>query len=345
MNILGINCPIIPPYLLREIVRCGTNAEKECALETLIQTEQLRGLRIAGLNLAAIQKSSRDKNRSVYDARHQSTLPGRLVRAEGEIKNKDEAVNEAYEASGAYYDFLKTIYKRNSLDNKGFPLRSSVHYGRKYDNAFWNGRQMVYGDGDGHFFKSFVRSIDVIGHELTHGVVHFEANLAYEGEPGALNESFADVFGSVFKQYQKHQKAEEADWLIGDNLFTSKVHGKALRSLKAPGTAYNDPVLGKDPQPAHMNNYVKTHEDNGGVHVNSGIPNKAFYEAAVRIGDYAWERAGLIWYIALRDLLKTESDFHDAAKAVFTAAGRLFGKGSTEQKSVKEAWRAVGISL
>ena len=344
-SLQGAKCSIIPPYLLREIVRCGTGAQKECALQTLIQTEHLRGLRIAGLDVSAVRKSFRDKNRSVYDAGHKSTLPGKLVRGEGEAKSKDRAVNEAYETSGAYYDFLKKVYKRNSLNDKGFPLRSSVHYGRKYDNAFWNGSQMVYGDGDGHFFKSFVRSIDVIGHELTHGMVQFEANLAYEGQPGALNESFADVFGSVFKQYQKRQKTDEADWLIGDNLFTPKVRGRALRSLKAPGTAYNDPVLGKDPQPAHMKNYVKTHEDNGGVHINSGIPNKAFYEAAVRIGGYAWERAGRIWYMALKDILKAESNFHNAAKATFTVAGKLFNKDSPEQRSVKQAWRAVGISL
>ena len=339
-------CSIIPPHLLREIVRCGTGIQKECALQTLIQTEQLRGVRIASASgLLFSEKPSASKKRSVYDVHHGLVLPGKLVRAERGMKSKDRAVNEAYETSGAYYDFLKTVYKRNSLDAKGFPLESSVHYGQKYDNAFWNGRQMVYGDGDGQFFNSFTRSVDVIGHELTHGVVQFEANLDYEGQPGALNESFADVFGSVFKQYQKRQKADEADWLIGDNLFTPKVRGKALRSLKAPGTAYNDPVLGKDPQPAHMKNYVKTQEDNGGVHVNSGILNKAFYEAAVRIGGCAWERAGLIWYAALKDALRPKSDFQDMAKATFAVAGKLFGKENPEQKAVKRAWRAVGISL
>ncbi len=339
-------CSIIPPYLLQEIVRCGTRGQKECALETLVQTEQLRGMRMAvGLGFPATRKLSSGKKRSIYDARHRSLLPGKLVRAEGGAKSKDQSMNEAYDASGAYYDFLKNAYKRNSLDTRGFPLVSSVHYGKKYDNAFWSGRQMVYGDGDGQFFRSFTRSVDVIGHELTHGVVQFEANLDYQGQPGALNESFADVFGSLFKQYQKHQKAHEADWLIGGNLFTAKVKGKALRSLKEPGTAYDDPVLGKDPQPAHMKNYVKTSQDNGGVHINSGIPNKAFYEAAVRIGGYAWGRAGLIWYGALKDLLEAQSDFKSAAKATFAAAGRLFGKSGLEQNSVKEAWRIVGIAL
>src|SRR5262249_49533152 len=153
------------------------------------------------------------------------------------------------------------------------------------DNAFWDGRQMIYGDGDGQQFLSFTRSVDVIGHEMTHGVTQHEAGLIYWGQTGALNESLSDVFGSMVKQYVNNQTADQADWLIGQGLFTPLVKGVAIRSLKAPGTAYGvpvpDPVLGKDDQPSHMSNYNHTLQDNGGVHINSGIPNNAFYRAAV----------------------------------------------------------------
>src|SRR4029079_944922 len=142
---------------------------------------------------------------------------------------------------------------------------------------------------------------------LTHGVTQDEAQLVYSNQSGALNESLSDVFGSLIKQFSLNQTADQADWLIGAGLLTKQVNGVALRSMKAPGTAYNDPVLGKDPQPAHMKDYVNTISDNGGVHINSGIPNHAFYLIATQIGGNAWEKAGQIWYLTLRDKLKATS--------------------------------------
>jgi Zn-dependent metalloprotease len=211
------------------------------------------------------------------------------------------------------------------------------------DNAFWNGDQMVYGDGDGELFQRFTKSIDVIGHELTHGVTQYQAGLQYDGESGALNESFSDVFGSLVKQKINNQTAEEADWLIGQGLLASTVKGIALRSMKAPGTAYDDPLLGKDPQPAHVKDKYTGTDDNGGVHINSGIPNYAFYLAAVAIGGYAWEKAGKIWYITLRDRLNAQADFKTAANVTIQVAGELYGNGSDEQKAVQDAWQKVGV--
>jgi Zn-dependent metalloprotease len=210
---------------------------------------------------------------------------------------------------------------------------------------------MVYGDGDEdlplaqRLFNRFTIAIDVIGHELTHGVTQYEANLAYSNQPGALNESMSDVFGSLVKQRQLGQTAAQADWLIGQGLFTANVHGQALRSMKAPGTAYDDPVLGKDPQPAHMRDYVNTLSDNGGVHINSGIPNHAFYVVATEIGGNAWEKAGRIWYIALRDKLGVNSQFQDAARLTYETAGELFGSNSLEQQAVRKGWTEVGLSV
>lgn len=342
----SVFCGIIPPHLLKAIARNGTARQQACAWHTLSLSEQFRGQRLALTLLVPLAVTATgQKRRTLYDAKNRWRLPGRLVRGEGDPKSKDLAVNEAYSGSGAVYEFFKGIYRRNSLDGRGMRLDSSVHYGRNYDNAFWNGRQMVYGDGDGELFQRFSKALDVIGHELAHGIIQFEADLAYLDQPGALNESLADVFGSLVKQYKKRQKAGQADWLVGAGLFTSRVKGQALRSLKDPGTAYDDPVLGKDPQPAHMKDYVKTDEDSGGVHINSGIPNKAFYETAIRLGGYAWERAGRIWYLALTDKLFPEATFQETAQATFTVASELFGQGSEEQQAVRQGWETVGIKL
>jgi Zn-dependent metalloprotease len=208
---------------------------------------------------------------------------------------------------------------------------------------------MVYGDGvedlpeEYRLFNRFTISIDIIGHELTHGVTQYEANLVYRNQPGALNESFSDVFGALVKQRINNQTAAEADWIIGGGLFTSNINGVGLRSMKNPGTAYNDPVIGADPQPGHMEDYVNTVSDNGGVHINSGIPKKAFYLVATEIGGYAWEKAGKIWYITLKDKLSATSDFQEAANETYQVAEDLFGKDSAEHVAVKNGWAGVGI--
>jgi Zn-dependent metalloprotease len=283
------------------------------------------------------------KNRRVFSAENGSTLPGKLVRDEGSQAVSDVAVNEAYDGAGLTYDLYWEVYQRNSLDDRGLRLDSTVHYQQNYDNAFWDGQQMVYGDGDGQLFNRFTIAVDVIGHELTHGVTQYTSNLNYSNQPGALNESLSDVFGSLVKQRQRGQTASDADWLIGEGLFTSNVKGSALRSMKEPGTAYNDPVLGKDPQPGHMSDYVHTSEDNGGVHINSGIPNHAFYLTAVAIGGVAWEKAGRIWYVAARDKFMNSTDFQAAANLTHQVAGELYGQSSAEQQAVQYGWDGVGI--
>jgi Zn-dependent metalloprotease len=313
----------------------------------------MRGKRqtLAEFSAAAFRVTAGAKERIVYDAKNGSNLPGTIVRKEGDGPVADVAVNEAYDGSGETYDLYKNIYQRNSIDNNGLRLDSTVHYKVGYDNAFWDGEQMVYGDGDENLpeneriFNRFTIAIDVMGHELTHGVTQYEANLTYALQPGALNESVSDVFGSLVKQYHLQQTAADADWLIGQGLLTSNVHGVALRSMKAPGTAYDDPVLGKDPQPAHMKDYVNTINDNGGVHINSGIPNHAFYLIAVEIGGYAWEKAGQIWYVTLRDKLKSSSNFQNCADLTYQTAGELFGTGSLEQQAVQKGWAGVGITV
>ena len=338
-------CFIIPEYMNKNIVEKGTKKQKEHAWKNLILTEQLRGRRLVTGLMSSMFSVSNKLDRTIFDAGNTENLPGTLVRREGEKPKGGKTVSEAYDYSGSTYNFYKDIFERNSIDTRGMKLDSTVHYGEDYNNAFWNGTQMVYGDGDGEIFQRFTKSIDVIGHELTHGVTQYEAALEYEGQPGALNESFSDVFGSLVKQYALKQKADKADWLIGAGLFTNKIKGIALRSMKKPGSAYNDPTIGKDPQPGHMKNYVNTSSDNGGVHINSGIPNRAFYLAAIELGGYAWERAGRIWYISLTERLRERSNFQKAANITYEVAGTLYGKSSHEQNAVKKAWDQVGIKV
>jgi Zn-dependent metalloprotease len=338
-------CFIIPEYINKKIVEKGTKEQKERAWKNVILTEQLRGRRqITGL-LTSMLSVSDKLHRTIYDAQTAENLPGKLVRSEGGKIKGGTPVTEAFDYSGATYKYYKEVYDRNSINARGMKLDSTVHYGQEYNNAFWNGEQMVYGDGDGEIFQRFTKCIDVIGHELTHGVTQYEAALEYQGQAGALNESFSDVFGSLVKQYVLKQNVDKADWLIGAGLFAKKVKGVALRSMKDPGTAYDDPTIGKDPQPGHMKNFVKTTGDNGGVHINSGIPNRAFYFAATEIGGYSWEKTGKIWYVTLRDRLRENSDFQDTANFTFDVATSLFGKNSSEQKALLNAWNKVGIKV
>jgi Zn-dependent metalloprotease len=347
-----IEC-ILPPHILKNIATKGTEAQKDVATNTLRTSAQMRGQRqaLADFTAAAFRVTVSGKERIVYDAKNGSSLPGTIVRKEGDAPSADVGVNEAYDGSGYTYDLYNDIYKRNSIDGSGMRIDSTVHYQKGYDNAFWNGEQMVYGDGDEdlpeseRLFNRFTIALDVIGHELTHGVTQFEAKLTYFQQPGALNESMSDVFGSLVKQYHLQQTAADADWIIGQGLLTKNVNGVGIRSMKAPGTAYDDPVLGKDPQPAHMKDYVNTISDNGGVHINSGIPSHAFYVIAVELGGYAWEKAGQIWYVTLKDKLTANSKFQDCANLTYQVAGELFGAGSIEQQAVQKGWTEVGLPV
>ena len=204
---------------------------------------------------------------------------------------------------------------------------------------------MVFGDGDDEVFTGFTGSLSIIGHELSHGVISHTADLEYFGQPGALNEHCADVFGALTQQHDAGQNAEDADWLIGAGIFTPDVTGRALRSMIEPGTAYDDDVLGKDPQPAHMDDFVTTDSDNGGVHLNSGIPNRAFALAAIAVGGPAWESVGQVWYSVLTGAEITQrTEFAEFAELTIAEAADQFGAGSDVHDAIVSGWEAVGIS-
>jgi hypothetical protein len=294
------------------------------------------------------QRPDGQPHRTIYTANNSTSEnpTGTVARKEGDPPTGDVAVDEAYDYLGVAYTFFWDIHERDSIDGQGMPIEAVVHYGQNYMNAFWNGKRLILGDGDGQLFNRFTSGLDVVAREYSKAIIQFETQLIYFNQSGALLLSIADVFGCLVKQYALEQKAEEADWLIGAGILGPAVRGKALRSLAAPGTAYDDQILGKDPQVAHMASYVKTEQDNGGVHINMGIPNHAFYRVAVALGGYAWERAGRIWYETLHDeRLAETATFRDFARLTLDNGRRLYGPDSAEARAVKEGWAAVGIKI
>ncbi len=280
----------------------------------------------------------------IYDAGAGQYLPGVRARFEGSDSTSDDVANKAYDYHVAMRMFLSDIFDRNSFDDKGSDLPGSVHFNYKdnINNAGWNGHQMVYGDGDGKFFNSFVR-LDVVGHEIFHAVTETTSNLDYQGQPGALNEHLSDVSGVLFRQWRLNLTADKDTWLLGEGLFTNQVNGRALRDMRFPGTAFNDPFLGRDTQPAHMKDFVVTMEDDGGVHDNSGIPNRAFAMFAIAVGGKAWKTAGHIWFAAATNgHIPRDCDFQRFADET-TAVCAV--QAPAELGKLKAAWAAVGIKV
>jgi Zn-dependent metalloprotease len=341
-NCQCINC-ILPPHLMDKLLESKDKEIRQAAKNTLAATAIMRGER----NIRAQMNLSLhgDSRRTIFDCENRISLTdAKTVMTENGKLPNDDTVKRAYEYFGVTREFYKTVLGRDSIDNNGMRLNGYVHYDTSYNNAFWDGQQMVFGDGDGIIFTDFTKSLCVIGHELAHGVTQFTAGLEYHDEPGALNESISDVFGSLVQQWKAQQTADQADWLIGAEIMMPPRSGfaKALRSMAKPGTAYNTPDMGKDPQPDNFKRYDHRISDNGSVHINSGIPNKAFYEVAMAIGGSAWEAPGHIWYESLIASDK-KTQFADFANTTYLKAGQLYG--STEQRIVLEAWKTVGVPV
>jgi bacillolysin len=278
---------------------------------------------------------------NTYTANYRNTTTGTLMTSPSTTVSDPAAVS-AHSYAEVVYDFYKNLFNRNSLDNRGMSIDSIVHYGRNYNNAFWNGYKMIYGDGDGSYFTFLSGDLDVVAHEMTHGVTSNSADLVYEYQPGALNESMSDVLGVLVQTYDKYNVANggqwtfnSADWVVGDEIYTPGVAGDALRSLANP-TLYD--------QPAHMNNYQNLpntqNGDWGGVHINSGIPNKAAYSLAQNIG---CEKTARIYYRALTVYFNSTTNFSQARLGLIQAAKDLYGTNSTEAQAISNAFASVGI--
>lgn len=347
-------CSIVPPFLLARIAtiedprfeRAADAAQRSLTDIAHDHLDHGRGEHsLPPRSLRNHEPSLRGTiNRTIFDAQGTEVLPGIRVRAEGAPATSDASVSEAYDGLGSTFALFWEVFGRDSIDDRSAPLEATVHYGKLYDNAFWDGRRMVFGDGDGEIFDGFTRSLSVIGHELAHGVTEYASGLVYRDQSGALNEHLSDVFGVLVEQYALGQAARDASWLVGEGIFTDQVEGNALRSMKAPGTAYDDDVLGKDPQPDHLDDYIVTQDDNGGVHLNSGIPNRAFWSVADTLGGYAWEHAGQIWYDTLTGgSLTPHADFFEFAAATVESSIERYGSGSAEHEAVRAGWSLVGI--
>jgi Zn-dependent metalloprotease len=229
--------------------------------------------------------------RQIFDAKNTNDLPGDLVRTEGDAPVADPIVNEVYDNLDIVYRFFKDVFGWEIPDNIGKTLVVTIHYAN-YNNGFRNGQQIVLGDGDGIIFsKGGFSSLSLVARYMGYAMNQYTAQLAYQDQSGALNTSFADIFGCLVEQWKNKQTSEEASWLVGAAIMAPGFRGRALRDMANPGTAYDDdPNLGKDPQPGHMKDYVQTEWDHGGVHTNSGIPSRAFVLAAKAIGGNSWEK-------------------------------------------------------
>ncbi|WCR11696.1 M4 family metallopeptidase [Paracoccus stylophorae] len=356
-----IEC-IVPPHMLRVIALRGDERMAEMAKSLLKQSQKLRQERedhihpvpapddtappfgaVAGRGRTRLAAAAAcEPDRRVHDGQHRAALPGPLVRSEGDGPCGIADADRMYDAMGEVFGLYADQFDRNSLDGNGLPLIATVNHRRNYNNAFWNGDQMAFGNGDGKLFKTFI-DLSVIAHEMTHGVIQYSGGLVYQDQAGALNESIADVFAAIAQQRNLGQTAHEADWIIGGELLGPDINGSGLRSMKAPGTAYHDDLLGQDPQPFHMDNFLSTSDDNGGVHINSGIPNHAFYLFCMLLGGNSWEKPGQIWYRALQDLNNPMASFAEWSDQTVGAAINLYGMGSTEMVMLRRAWKLVGL--
>jgi Zn-dependent metalloprotease len=290
---------IVPPRILRRLAEDESiPAEARQAMRDCLAVEEAwRGLRnaqteaiqisllatgITTLQVAGVLASV--PAITIYDCKNTRSLPGAPV--SNPARSTDNTAKRAFEATRGVVDFYRQCFDRNSVDDAGMTLMSSVHYGVRYDNAFWNGAQMTYGDGDGQVFLDFTKADDVIAHELTHGVTQFTAGLDYSDEPGALNESVSDVFGAMFYQWRRKQTVAQADWLVGADLIGPVAAAKGytcLRDMAQPGSRHC-----LSAQPSHYRDYIP----DGDPHDNSGIPNHAFYLAARQSADDRGNRPG-----------------------------------------------------
>jgi Zn-dependent metalloprotease len=339
-------CPFVPPYILDHVARTtgAADAEPSAAQRSAVVSKQIRDeRRRTTLDLMFLTGPRPGKtDRQIYDCQATWAFDVQFVRGEGDSAVQLQSANLAYDNAGATREFYDAVLNRQGADNIGSEIRVNVNFGVGFDNALWDGTRIVLGMGDEQIFTDFSKSPDVFGHEFTHGVVQYTANLDYYSQSGALNESFADVFGSLVEQRLRGQDAGTANWLIGDEVMAANLFGEAIRSMAHPGTAYDNPILGKDPQPAHMSGYYSGPADNQGVHINSGIPNRAFYLTAIEIGTDA---AGLIWYTGLQNLWPT-ANFADAAGVLAAQARLLARDGKVDRQAaqtVRSAFREVGV--
>ena len=339
------HCHIIPKSVLEKLAKDGslsdtarghfrTTLRIDTAFRKVRDEARNFATEIHGqMSMAATLASS--ASIFVYDLRHTQSLPGLPVA--NPAASADGSVKNAFTTAGQVAAFYAAAFGRNSVDGAGMSLLSSVHYSSNYNNAFWNGSQMVYGDGDGNIFVDFTNGNDVIGHELTHGVTQYTLQLRYQNQPGGLNESLSDCFGSMFRQWQAGQTAAQADWLIGKDIMGPGAISRGftcLRDMANPAAAHC-----LSPQPTNFSQY----QNGMDPHESSGIPNLAFCTAAKAAGGNAWEGVGKAWYAAMTAGASPSMRMKTFANRTRKAAIAQFGAGSTVANAVNQGWTHVGL--
>jgi Zn-dependent metalloprotease len=284
-------------------------------------------------------------NRKVYSANNGSSTPGTLKRSEGGAATGDAHVDGNYDKLGGTYNCYKNNFNRDSFDNAGATLISTVHYSSNYVNAYWDGTQMVYGDGDGVNSGMLGLSADVTTHELTHAVTERESNLTYSGESGGLNEAMSDIFGAYCESYASGTWATtNAVFMVGDDIWTPATAGDALRYMYDPA---------KD---GSSLDYWTSSAGSVDVHYSSGIANLAFTllskggthprsKSTINVTGIGVQKAGAIFYKANVDYMTASTTFAQAKTYMEQAAEALYGTGAAEKTSVTQAWQAVGVGV
>src|SRR5258706_4884510 len=341
-------CFIIPLKVLKKFSRdkkLSAGARKSFADAARFETEWRKARDIKSLVSLSAQKilpsgltaaSISPPTVPVFDCQQHNTLPGVSISNPG--SSADQTCKQAFTETTAVAKFYQSIFGRNSIDNAGMSMISSIHYSVKYNNAFWNGSQMTYGDGDGNIFIDFTKGNDVIGHELTHGVTQYTLGLTYQNQAGGLNESISDVFGSMFRQWQANQNVSQADWLIGKEIIGPRAISMGFTCLSDMSNPAASHCL--SPQPTKFSQYKNGMDP----HESSGIPNFAFYKAAMAIGGKSWQTAGKIWYQALTGFGPSPNMTMKAfANRTRSLAASLFPAKPAVKAAVNNAWTAVGL--
>jgi Zn-dependent metalloprotease len=271
----------------------------------------------------------------IYDCQHQHTLPGTPV--PNPARSTDPTAVQCFNKTKAVAKFYKDVFGRNSIDSAGMTLISSIHYGDKWNNAMWDGVQMVYGDGDGEIFIDFTNGGDVICHELTHGVTQYTLQLVYFGDAGGLNESMSDCFGSMFRQWRANQDVNQADWFIGHNILGPAATRRGLTCLRNMAKPDDSHCLA--PQPTKYSQVTP----NMDPHYSSGPPNLAFYLACKSVGGKSWETVGQIWYSAITGGASPNMTMKEFADRTRKFANEKYSNRPAVVTAVDNAWKQVGL--
>ncbi len=339
-------CMIVPRKVLLRLaengsIEPGTRANLK---KTALLDVQIRLLRAQAqqFTASAVSLMGRPANIAaapavtVYDCKNTTSLPGKQVNTPG--SSKDDVARTVFETTTQVAEFFNSAFDRNSLDDAGMTLRSSIHYGEDYNNAFWNGTQMTYGDGDGQIFITFCKGPDVVAHELMHGVTQFSLELVYSNESGGLNESLSDVFGSMFKQWRLKQTVDSADWLIGADILGAKAKSLGYNCLRNMADPESPECLGQQ-----ISSYSQ-YQAGMDPHESSGVANFAFYNIAKALGGNSWDVAGKVWYhVVSNEGASPNMTMHQFADATRDAARTLFSATPAVSKAVDDGWERVGL--